>query len=126
MNHPHASLQNVFTFLWCFCKSRNDCLFNRQPGSPLQIRHAGQAIIQAQALADTVNSSDSMTEVRQRKQQQLTNLPTPGNTIKSDLLIVGTQIFLDASWRACQTPDGAGQEATGIGVFLQVKESGVS
>ena len=122
MNHPYASLQNIFTFLWCLSKSRNDCLFNRKPGSPLQVRHATQAIIQAQALTNAVISSNSPTEVHRQQSQ---NLPALGNTIKSDLFITGTKIFSDASWRACRIPSAAGQQATGVGVFLQFNEHGV-
>jgi hypothetical protein len=52
-------LQNIFTFLWCLWKSRNDCLFNKKDGIPRQINHAAQAIIEAQALADVVLTSDN-------------------------------------------------------------------
>lgn len=104
MNHPHASLQNIFTFLWCLWKSRNDCLFNRKPGSPLQIHHAAQAISQAQELADEMTTGDSLTEVRVQQQQNSQDIPAPGNTIRADLLTADTRVYSDASWRGCNMP----------------------
>ena len=43
-NHPHATLSNIFTFMWCMWKSRNDKLFQRKESSPLQFFYAAQAI----------------------------------------------------------------------------------
>jgi hypothetical protein len=37
INHPHANLLNVLTFMWCLWKSRNDYLFNREKTHPIQI-----------------------------------------------------------------------------------------
>jgi hypothetical protein len=125
MNHPHASLQNIFTFLWCLWKSRNDCLFNRKPGSPLQIKHAAEAIIQGQTLQDRVTNCITPNEKHNEQQEQDHHLPAPGCTIKSDMLIAGSKVFVDASWKTSKLSGAAAQPATGIGVFMQFNISGV-
>lgn len=43
--HPHASICNLMTFMWCLWKARNDTRNERKHGHPLQIHHASQAII---------------------------------------------------------------------------------
>ena len=52
MNHPHASLPNILTFMWCIWKSRNENLFDRKPGSPHQVHHMAQAIRQNMEMLD--------------------------------------------------------------------------
>ena len=43
-NHPHATLSNIFTFMWCRWKSRNDKLFQKKASSPIKVFYSTQAI----------------------------------------------------------------------------------
>ena len=44
--HPNVSVVNLYTFLWCLWKARNDALFGRKVSKPSQVYVAMQAILQ--------------------------------------------------------------------------------
>ena len=44
--HPNVSVVNMYTFLWCPWKARNDVLFGRKVSKPSQVYAAMQAILQ--------------------------------------------------------------------------------
>jgi hypothetical protein len=48
LNHPHVSIPNIFTFLCCLSKMRNEKLFNNLDGQPSQV------IIRANALLNSL------------------------------------------------------------------------
>jgi hypothetical protein len=58
--------------------------------------------------------------------QSSNNLPSQGNTLRSDLLITGTKIFSDAAWKTKKVPGMASRIATGIGVYCQILEHNFS
>ena len=94
MNHPHASLPNIFTFMWCTWKSRNDMLFGKNKGEPHRIN------INAQALHTNLELCDIPYENMQGKILQDNRMMAPpeqGSTILTDLTIAGPVVFADAS-----------------------------
>lgn len=110
MQHPYVSLENVFTFLWCLWKSRNDNLFGRRPGEPMQIFWAAQAINSSQALLKWAEQEQHISTDTSSSYSK--SIIKQGETIKSDLLITGTKVFSDASWNNKKVP-------TGIGIHIQ-------
>jgi hypothetical protein len=46
-NHPNASIENVFTFLWCLWKIRNEKIFSNKENLPNQVAIRTAAIINA-------------------------------------------------------------------------------
>jgi hypothetical protein len=50
------------------------------------------------------------------------DLPCQGCTLKTDMLIQGTKIFSDASWKKKKASGREGIEATSVGIFCQIKE----
>jgi ribonuclease HI len=119
MNHPHASLQNVLTFMWCIWKSRNDCLFDRKKGEPYQINLNAQAIHNN---LEPGNFTEPHLQVQPNVQVIASDsLPVPGNTIKSDLAITGTKLYTDVAWKKKRSP-GLARVVTGLGIFCQFQE----
>jgi hypothetical protein len=120
MNHPHASLPNIFTFMWCIWKSRNDLLFGRRNGMPYQISINAQALRNNLELYDASSYciQESRTKHRQKTGSE-TTVPHQGTTISSERIIDGPVIFADASWKCRKVSDADGRQLTGIGVFIR-------
>lgn len=104
LNHPHANLNNVLTFMWCIWKARNDSRFNRKECHPKQIQHMANAINQnlekVNILQDQTNrfTKNNICHKNQHTAGHQDEL-TQGETIKSDLLIHGNKIYTDAAWK---------------------------
>lgn len=115
LNHPYATLQNVFTFLWCIWKARNDYLFQRKNRFLQQVHHMERAI------TDSLSWEHQQNKVPSGSMAQptvvTTGLPQPGGTLSSDLLISGHRIFSDASWKCTA---GAQRQVAGTGLFLDL------
>jgi ribonuclease HI len=119
--HPHATLQNVLTFMWCIWKSRNDYLFDRKKGEPYQININAQALRNNLELASIQDTSTTMTTKRTQINQHREQ-PPQGHTIATDFYITVPKIFSDASTK------GKGSVLagnTGIGIFIQFEQEGI-
>uniref|UniRef100_A0ACD5W9B0 Uncharacterized protein n=1 Tax=Avena sativa TaxID=4498 RepID=A0ACD5W9B0_AVESA len=126
MNHPHATLSNILTFMWCIWKSQNDNLFGRKPGSPYQINHMAQTIIHNLEMLDTtkpqftclhmlaedVTNMQVQEKVERQEQQEEPN----------SLHFAGTKIFSDAAWKPSNEAGSEEQMSTGIGVYCQIQD----
>jgi ribonuclease HI len=119
MNHPHASLNNILTFMWCTWKSRNDALFDRKKGEPYQINLNAQALHNNLELYAPLDSK--LQDNLPQEPDMMTADPEQGSTLRTDLLITGATIFSDASWKCKKIPGAKGTMATGIGVFIRYK-----
>lgn len=122
MNHPHASISNIFNFLWCIWKARNDCLFARKNPSPHQVHHAATAIADCNAIQQVSPSNGDSTIHPQHTgdlmELQRSTLPAQGESLNSHLTIAGTKIFMDAAFRSTKIPGFGGSTGTGIGVSI--------
>jgi hypothetical protein len=79
-NHPNASITNIFTFLWCLWKIRNEKLFSSKENPPNQVVIRTTAIINSSQI-ETVPVS--------------TTLQAP---FSQDLNYAGPRIYVDAAW----------------------------
>ena len=122
INHPHVTLPNILTFLWCIWKSRNDEFFQRRSSQPYQIS------INANALSQNLELCEVKTQNMQEKEQQMTSVQLDdtlqGSTITTDRTIIGNVVFCDASWKCRDNQTSVGHEATGIGVYLRANVGG--
>ena len=99
IRHPYGSLPNIFTFLWCLWKARNDFLFDRAKSLPHQVQIA--------ALALTSNVYDNALLLKQAPtptQFSSNQIPLPGRTLRSDLLVDGAKIYSVAAFRSYKIP----------------------
>jgi hypothetical protein len=49
-DHPQMNTTNLYTFLWCLWKARNDTLFGRKIRNPTQVFAAFNAVLQGSNL----------------------------------------------------------------------------
>ncbi|XP_024313489.1 uncharacterized protein LOC112270064 [Brachypodium distachyon] len=108
--HPKGSIQNIFTFLWCIWKSRNNFLFNRKLTSSIQVFPNAKSLIAGTELELT---ADPTTEKEQ------------GDQTSRSILISTSQIshlqefniYLDVAWKDPGTEDGLAP--AGLGIFIK-------
>ena len=118
VNHPYASIPNVFNFLWCIWKSRNDCLFARKCTFPHQVHLAALAMVECNSVHEVPPDNPNST-LHAHINRENSLVLQQGCTIRSDLLILGSKIFSDASFKCSKIPSlSNGDATTGIGVFL--------
>lgn len=125
-NHPHATIPNIFTFMWCLWKARNEMLFCRKFSLPHQVHHAALAISSVQTMQEpniqdnipSLPAQDSNSSAEPRFQQ--TGQPLQGTSLKSDLIIAGTKVYSDASWKKKNVPGRGDLQATGVGIFIHI------
>jgi hypothetical protein len=125
MNHPYVSLQNVFTFLWCMWKARNDCLFQRKSSLPHQVHFMEKAIRDCYEEAVS-NATMHQAALPDRSPIGSGVIPLQGATISSDLLVAGNRIYSDASWKNTKNPGSSYLQNTGLGVVLHLENGSAS
>jgi hypothetical protein len=86
LDHPHVSLTNIFTFLWCLWKMRNEKLLNNLNGQPNQV------IIRTNALLNSLQIHKAPT------------LPAETPPTPVELSYSGPIFFVDAAWK--RRPNG--------------------
>ena len=109
--HPQINPSNLYTFLWCLWKSRNDALFARKFCRPSQVYAVANAIIQGTKLGEIPAEAHAMHCLQDQLVQP---------TIQNPHSFSGNTIFCDAAWEIhpAHTPKQAG-----IGVFIQVQNN---
>ena len=108
--HPNASISNLYTFLWCLWKSRNDSLFGRKVNKPLQVQAAANAILRATRIDDRNNPVLSLEAGNQH------NSHLQESVTLEYAMHAGTVFFVDAAWKPTQ---GHQLAPAGIGIFIQ-------
>lgn len=117
-NHPHATLSNVFTFMWCMWKSRNDKLFQRKENSPLQFFYAAQAI--ANCISQEVGVHEQSHKEEENQELQIANTYAQGTTVDLLKLTTTNRIFTDAAWK--NQVQYASNTRTGLGVYMHINQ----
>jgi hypothetical protein len=101
LDHPHINLTNIFTFLWCLWKMRNEKLFSNSNSQPNQV------IIRANALLNSM-------QIQTAPSPPVKTLLTP-----PELSYSGPIFFVDAAWK--KRPDAQPSKA-GIGIHFTWKQ----
>jgi beta-galactosidase beta subunit len=121
MNHPNGSIDNILTFMWSLWKSRNDYLFNKKDSTPTQIYQMTIAIKKNLELLDVVQVTENRLRTKLNAQEDQAR---QDNTIRTDLQIQGSKIFMDAAWKKRKVQDNPENCKTGIGVYCQLISQG--
>lgn len=111
--HPNASTTNLYTFLWCLWKSRNDNPFVRKSNKPFQVHAAAKAILQGVRTDDELTPTEVHASITQNK--QCTSLQQ-GSSASEPSKLAGPVFYVDAAWSPLQ---GQNSAPAGIGIFIQ-------
>jgi hypothetical protein len=111
--HPNASTTNLYTFLWCLWKSRNDNPFGRKSNKPFQVHAAAKAILQGVRTDDELTPTEVHASITQDK--QCTSLQQ-GSSVSEPSKLAGPVFYVDAAWSPLQ---GQNSAPAGIGIFIQ-------
>lgn len=118
--HPYASLNNIMTFLWCLWKARNDNLFQRKQGNPVQVYHAAHAILNCLSLENIAgnNKKDENKIGKDEPKENISQLQE--TTVQATKLKATTKIFTDAAWKNPQ--ENRQEPRAGLGIQIQVQQ----
>jgi hypothetical protein len=109
--HPHINLPNLYTYLWCLWKARNNVRFGRKLCRPNQVHAAAKAIILGASLEETTWIEDKRLT---QSDNQLQMSPYP--FMQNSIFFVGTIISCDAAWSSAT-------EKVGIGVIINMQDN---
>ena len=118
MNHPHATLPNILTFMWCIWKSRNDMLFQQKKCEPYQIYINSHALMKNLEICST--NSHKQTGIQDQKQvpTEENTIPLQGATLQSVSSLQGGVFFSDASWKENKCMGLVQTTTAGLGVYF--------
>jgi hypothetical protein len=101
LDHPQVIIPNIFTFLWCLWKMRNEKLFNNVDAQP------SQTIIRTNALLNSLQIHTAPP------------IPPKIHETPKELLYSDPKFFVDAAWR--KSTNGRPTKE-GIGVHITWKQ----
>jgi hypothetical protein len=109
--HRHINIPNLYTFLWCLWKARDDALFNKKSTDPRRVYPAANAILQGARLEDYIS---------EQGQQQTGSTIQVWEPQQDPFNYAGNAICCDAAWK---NADNQSPTPVGIGIVIQVQES---
>jgi hypothetical protein len=113
--HPYISVVNMYTFLWCLWKTRNDALFGRKANKPSHVYTAMKAILQEASMDQLPMQDCTLPQTMRDTQGELEN-QVPGASVRDLSIFAGPVLFSDASWRPIQ---GRQLAPAGLGVYIR-------
>ena len=95
--HPYGYLSNIFTFLWCLWKARNDFLFDRKKSLPHHVQIAANALSSHHSVESLHLVHHSRPKIVAQVHLSSNQLTMQGQSLKFDILIKGPKVYSDAA-----------------------------
>jgi hypothetical protein len=112
LNHPCMDLKNIFTFLWCLWKARNEELFCRKKSWPQHIAGRAQALMNDLEVVENQNNDKPLVPTKRTVIAQ-------GSTVPTDFVFTGPKIYADAAWKR---PKNRTVATAGLGVYVHLQD----
>ena len=111
--HPTMNIPNLYTFLWCLWKARNENLFAKKGGKPTHVFAVANAILQAWKLEVAEPDIEERQQNNVNKSLSAAQLPpTPNPDLEA-----GNILLYDAAWKEQQ---GGDPHPAGLGVIIHL------